>query len=281
MRFRFVHLIVSALFVATVALAQGDAEQAIREIPDRWAASFNEGDLETVVDLYAEDAIFIDAFGRFEGHEAIHQGLMTKLPVEVGEARIEIATDEVEVFDDAAYSMGTYAVSALDGSTLMAGSWSLISRLVDGTWKMDRHLVSILMQPPEADASQALGDLGHRWAELFNEGDFQGVADLYTEDAIVVNFDGRADEGREAIHEGLAQPLPEPLDQGTIAVTTEEAEVFGDTAYGMGEYVLSAPDGSVMMQGTYVAISKLVDGEWKMHRHVVNMLMPEPEADAP
>jgi hypothetical protein len=88
--------------------------------------------------------------------------------------------------------------------------------------------------------------------------------------------------GREAIHVGLATPMPEPLDQGIIEVITEEAEVLGDTANGLGTFVLWAPDGAtVMMQGTYVAISKLVDGEWLMHRHVVNLLMPEPEEAAP
>lgn len=132
----------------------------------------------------------------------------------------------------------------------------------------------------EGHNGDALRELGNRWAELYNAGDFQAVADLYTEDAIVVNFDGRYDVGRQAIYEGLAEPLPEPMDQGTIVVTTEEVEIFGDTAYGMGTYVLSAPDGTTMMQGSFVTIDKLVDGEWKMHRHVINMLMPEPEEAA-
>ncbi len=286
MRFRWVHLFVSALLVATIAFAQGDAEQALREIPDRWAELFNQGDLEAVAQLYTEDAVFIDVFGVFEGRDGIVEGLATKLPVQPGEARMDVTTDEVEVFGDVAFMTGQYEISALDGSPLMQGNWLAIIELVDGEWLMHRHMTNMLMPPPEADAaeadaSQALRDLGHRWAELYNEGDFQGVADLYTEDAIVVNFDGRADEGRQAIYEGLAQPLPEPLDEGSIDVRTEEAEIVGDTGYGMGTYVLTAPDGSIMMQGTFVTIDKLVDGEWKMHRHVTNMLMPEPEAEAP
>jgi uncharacterized protein (TIGR02246 family) len=132
----------------------------------------------------------------------------------------------------------------------------------------------------QGDAAEAVRDLGNRWAELFNAGDMQGVANLYTEDAIVVNIDGHRDVGREAIYVGLATPLPEPLDQGTIEVITEEIEILGDTAYGMGMFVLSASDGSVMMQGTFIAIDKLVDGAWMLHRHVINMLLPEPEEDA-
>ena len=123
--------------------------------------------------------------------------------------------------------------------------------------------------------------LSSRWAELYNQGDFQGVADLCTEDGIVFNVNGRADVGRQAIYDSIALALREPMDQVTIEVTTEEAEVFGDKAYGMGSYVFSAPDGSIRMQGTYMAISKLIDGEWKLHRHIVNRLLPKPEADAP
>lgn len=133
----------------------------------------------------------------------------------------------------------------------------------------------------QGDAGDALRELGNRWAELYNAGDFQGVADLYTEDAIVINFDGRADVGRQAIYEGLTEPLPEPMDQGTIVVLTDEVEVFGDMAYGLGRYVHSGPDGTVFIQGSFMTIDKLVDGEWKMHRHLINMLMPEPETDAP
>ena len=133
----------------------------------------------------------------------------------------------------------------------------------------------------QGDAGDALRDLGNRWAELYNAEDFQGVADLYTEDAILVNFTGATNVGRAAIFESFTQPVPPPMDQTTVVVMTDEIEVFGDTAYGMGTYAHSLPDGSVVLQGSYIVIGKLVDGQWKMHRHLVNMLMPEPAADAP
>jgi uncharacterized protein (TIGR02246 family) len=283
MHTHFVRLAVSLLFAATFAFAQGDAEGVVREIADHWAAAFNDGDLQAVADLYTEGAVFVDAFGRFEGREGVLEPL-ANLPLPPGEMTIQLTTDEVEVLGDTAHSLGTYTLSAPDGSTMTGGNWIALHRLVDGEWKMHRHVVSMLTPPPEPEAGvqEAVHDLGNRWAELYNADDMVGVANLYTEDAIVVNMDGRRDIGREAIHVGLATPMPEPLDQGIIEVITEEAEVLGDTANGLGTFVLWAPDGAtVMMQGTYVAISKLVDGEWLMHRHVVNLLMPEPEEAAP
>ena len=283
MHTRTVRLAVSLLLAATFAFAQGDAEEDVRAIADQWAAAFNEGDLGAVVELYTEDAVFVDAFGRFEGQEGVLEPL-ANLPLPPGQLTMQLTTDEVEVRGDTAHSLGTYTLSAPDGSTMMRGNWIAMHRLVGGEWKMHRHVASMLMPPPEpeVDVQEAVYDLASRWAELYNADDLVGVANLYTEDAIVVNMNGRRDIGREAIYAGLATPMPEPLDQGIIEVITEEAEVLGDTANGMGTFIFWAPDGTtVFMQGTYVAISKLVDGEWKMHRHVVNLLMPEPEAEAP
>ena len=125
---------------------------------------------------------------------------------------------------------------------------------------------------------QDVHGLNSRWAELFNQGDYQAVVDLYTEDGIFANPLG-VFAGREAIREHFAGPAQ--VQGSTIQPATDEVEVFGDTAYGMGTYVHSAPDGSTIMQGAWLAISKCVDGEWKMHRHVVNMRLPGPEAAAP
>lgn len=267
--------------VNPIVLARAAPDSAVHEFADRWAAAFNAGDLDALTDLYTEDALFADAFGRFVGHEAIREGIATALPVTIGEDRIDISTDEVEILGDSAHSLGTYVISTTDGSMLTQGSWMLVSKRVDGAWKMHRHVVSMLMPEPGDDTRtagvQSVHDLVDRWAQLFNAQDFRGVADLYTEDAIVVNFDGRPAEGREAIYESLAV-LPAQLGDGTIAITADEVEIFGDTAYAMGTYTLSAPDGSIMMQGTYTALDRLVDGDWQMHRHVVNMLMPESAA---
>jgi uncharacterized protein (TIGR02246 family) len=271
-------------FLNPVVLAQGAAEPAVHEFADRWAAAFNAGDLDALTDLYTEGALFADTFGRFVGREAIRGGITTALPVTIGEDRIDISTDEVEILGDTAHSLGTYVISASDGSMLTQGSWLLVSKRVEGAWKMHRHVVSMLMPGPDDETRAAVVQRVHglvdRWAELFNAHDFRGVANLYTEDAIVVNFDGRAAEGRDAIYASLAE-LPAQVGEGTIAITADEVEIFGDTAYAMGTYTLSAPDGSIMMQGTYTALDRLVDGDWQMHRHVVNMLMPEPEASAP
>jgi uncharacterized protein (TIGR02246 family) len=151
MRFRFIRLFVSALFVATVVLAQGDAERAIGDLNDRWMELFNEGDYGSIVNLYTEDALFANPAGLHEGHEAILQHF--EGPATVEGSTIQVETDEVEIFDDTAYAMGTYVVTAPDGSaTLMQGAWMTIYEVVDGEWKLHRHHVHLMMPQPEADA---------------------------------------------------------------------------------------------------------------------------------
>jgi hypothetical protein len=69
-------------------------------------------------------------------------------------------------------------------------------------------ILVVMVVIAQVDAGQALRDWGDRWTELYNLGDFEGVVDLYTEDAIFGNTYG-VFEGREAILEFYVQPAPE------------------------------------------------------------------------
>jgi uncharacterized protein (TIGR02246 family) len=134
-------------------------------------------------------------------------------------------------------------------------------------------LLVISVALAQGEAGRVIRDLADGWQELHNQRDFAGVADLYTEDAIFYGIDGSVEEGRDAIRASL--PLPLPPGEGDIEVTTDEAEVFGDWGYGTGSNVFTAPDGSTMLQGHFVTINRL-DGEWKVHRQIASMLLPEP-----
>jgi ketosteroid isomerase-like protein len=144
------------------------------------------------------------------------------------------------------------------------------------------HLfVSALIDDPgglaQGDAESAAGGLTERWSELFNEGDYGALANLYTEDAVFSNGAGLF-EGRAAIREHFASTATG--EGSAIRITSDEVINFDDAVYAMGTYVVTAPDGSTtLMQGAWMSIAKLVDGERKIHRHLSNIWLTESEAD--
>ena len=123
---------------------------------------------------------------------------------------------------------------------------------------------------------QALRDLATQWQELYNAGDDQGVADLYTDDAVFLGNDGQVYEGHDAIISYLEAPLPMPPGEGTIQVDATEVQSFGDVGHGMGTYAFTAEDGTEMMRGNWMTLSRLVDGEWRIYRHASNFVPPAP-----
>ena len=67
-----------------------------------------------------------------------------------------------------------------------------------------------------------------RYVELYNEGDLDGVMDLYAEDAVQEMPDGTF-EGRSAIHERLARELEAIPDvTHTVVSFVEEGYAFAD-----------------------------------------------------
>jgi len=82
-------------------------------------------------------------------------------------------------------------------------------------------LAAALAQKAEVEAANA------KWIELFNKGDFAGVASLYTEDASVFPPGAAMVKGREAIGalwKGFAEQVTDPRS------TTLDVKSFGPSA---------------------------------------------------
>jgi len=106
----------------------------------------------------------------------------------------------------------------------------------------------------------------------YSKADSAALADLYTDDAefLIPNTDFI--KGRPAIQ----ATLQAFLDSGVRSITlvTREVEDFGHTATEMGEYLLRDTAGQVSDKGKYIVIWKLKDGQWKIHRDMINSSMP-------
>jgi|TARA_B110000495_G_C23008963_1_gene596529 uncharacterized protein (TIGR02246 family) len=108
--------------------------------------------------------------------------------------------------------------------------------------------------------------------ELYASGNAAALAELYTEDAVVLASNQDFVTGKNEI-QALMQNL---IDSGLKSITliTLEAERFDDTATEMGRYIFENKEGQIVDKGKYLVIWKLTDGQWKFHRDMFNSSEP-------
>jgi steroid delta-isomerase-like uncharacterized protein len=94
---------------------------ANRKLLDRYVEWYNAGDLDAVMDLYAEDAVQLMPDGTFEGRSAIRERLAQELNGFSDVAhRVESFVEQGDAFADEWTFVGTHtgAVALPDGSQL-------------------------------------------------------------------------------------------------------------------------------------------------------------------
>lgn len=105
-------------------------------------------------------------------------------------------------------------------------------------------------------------------------GSAKGVADLYTDDALVLPPNGEAVKGRPAIEKLFEAMIVAGVKGATL--TAQEVEGHGDTATEVGAYSVADAAGKELDRGKYVVVWKRVQGQWKLHRDIWNSNMPMP-----
>ena len=99
-------------------------------------------------------------------------------------------------------------------------------------------------------------------------GDLARLASLYTVDAIALPPDGRDVRGRDNIRQ-MWGTIAQQIGLKDVKLNTLDLEVAGDTAYEVGEGVLTlAGGGSAVVN--FVVVWKKVDGTWRLHRDIWN-----------
>jgi uncharacterized protein (TIGR02246 family) len=108
-----------------------------------------------------------------------------------------------------------------------------------------------------------------RWVELFNKGDFDGIAQLYTVDAVAFPPGAAMVKGRAAIGamwKGLAQQVSNPK------VTTLEVKRLGPSAVReIGTFSLMTKGSSPKeLSGKYLVVWERVRGDWRLAADIWN-----------
>ena len=114
----------------------------------------------------------------------------------------------------------------------------------------------------------ATTELNEALAAGFAAGNFDGMGPFYTEDVRILPPRGKLLEGREAAA-GFWRNVANRFD--AVVYTTVDVKQLGDAARReTGTYTMGAPDGGQAVQGKYVFVWQLVDGEWQIESGIWN-----------
>jgi uncharacterized protein (TIGR02246 family) len=121
----------------------------------------------------------------------------------------------------------------------------------------------VCAQKAEIDAANA------KWVELFNKGDFAGVASLYTEDATAFPPGSSMVKGRPAIGmmwKNMAEKVTDPQ------LTTLDVKPYGPSAAReIGTFSLKTKGPAPQeVTGKYVVVWEQVGGDWKLAADIWN-----------
>lgn len=131
-------------------------------------------------------------------------------------------------------------------------------------------------RPVDAGARRAIETAVRRYVAASNQGDAEALADLYSEDAVLLPPDHEPVRGRQAIGAYWSQGTDRGLEVTTLAV-----EVNADLGYLVGRYNLPATDEEPADSGKYVmCLKRQRDGAWKLTADIWNQSGdPEDEED--
>ncbi|MDH4259943.1 MAG: SgcJ/EcaC family oxidoreductase [Gammaproteobacteria bacterium] len=122
-----------------------------------------------------------------------------------------------------------------------------------------------------ADESE-IRDGSRAWATAYNAGDADGVANLYSDDAVVMPPGMQAVIGRDAIREYIVTDSAAAKAAG-VMMTIEHGDsvgMSGDLAWHSGPYSVSDASGAKVDGGNYMEALQKKEGKWYIVRDIWN-----------
>ena len=128
--------------------------------------------------------------------------------------------------------------------------------------------LAILVTPTLAQKAK-IETINAKWAELFNKGDFDGLAQLYTADAIAFPPGAAMVRGRAAIGKmwkGMADQVSNPK-----VTTLEIKRLSPSTIREIGTFSLMTKGPSAKeVTGKYLVVWERIRGDWKLEADIWN-----------
>lgn len=124
------------------------------------------------------------------------------------------------------------------------------------------------------EVSHAIAAQNEKFMTVFKAGDAEGVAALYTNNALLLPPNAELVRGRENI-EAFWQGA---MESGVRSLALESVEVTsqGSTACEVGTFTLFGENKQPLDEGKYIVIWKRASAAWKLHRDIWNSSRPAP-----
>ena len=129
------------------------------------------------------------------------------------------------------------------------------------------------MAPSSPDETRnPYSSICEQFTKLYNSGDAEGLASLYSEDAKILSPNMDFVEGKNAIQNFWQGAL----EMGVKSFKSEiiETESSGNLGYLVGKYILYGSENQEVDRGKYISVLKNIDGKWKVHRDIYNSSIP-------
>ena len=139
--------------------------------------------------------------------------------------------------------------------------------------------------PPAADTpadEAALKAVTAAWLEAYNAGDVEKIVAMYAENGVLMPPHAAVATGHAAIRAFLTADTAGAKTAGIKLVPgAATAGVAGDTGWESGSYTVVDASGATVDGGSYLSVSRKVDGRWLYVRDTYNSDRPLPPAPAP
>jgi len=112
---------------------------------------------------------------------------------------------------------------------------------------------------PVRTARQEINTLRAEYADLYNHKNVQALTAMYLPDATVIQGDGSAVQGRDAIGRSLAKDAPT---WKQMTISSDTLRVFGNTAWDVG--TLTSPDSASDAPSRYLVVLRRGITTWKI-----------------
>jgi len=129
------------------------------------------------------------------------------------------------------------------------------------------------------DAKSTVAKLDEAWLDAYKTADFDRLAALYAEDAVLMPTFSESVQGRKAIREFFADDF-KYVPKRSIALKSLRVEASGILLIDSGEYTFDGVNTEgkpIQIVGNYITVFKNVDGKWHTAIEIWNVRTREEE----